>query len=126
VNEDELSGRFVALKGSHGIPADPKLSSSCGDDDAAEDEENEVEKLIQWAKDAARLERSPSSDDDDDRATLVAMSATSRGQRESIEREEEEENRRRNGRKWKKNKRGAALKLGFFFLSFFWCFLFST
>ncbi|XP_062157977.1 uncharacterized protein LOC133865572 [Alnus glutinosa] len=67
VDQDELSARFLALKGSHGIPADPKLSSS-GDDDAAaaEDEEDEVEKLIQWAKDAARLERSPSSDDEDD------------------------------------------------------------
>jgi len=66
VNEDELSARFVALKGSHRIPADPMLSSSGDNDDVAGDEENEVEKLIQWAKDAARLERSPSSDDEDD------------------------------------------------------------
>ncbi|XP_062155297.1 uncharacterized protein LOC133863372 [Alnus glutinosa] len=69
VDEDELFARFVALKGSHGIPADPRLLSSC-DDDAAEDEEDEVEKLIQWAKDATRLERSLLSDDD--RATLAA------------------------------------------------------
>jgi len=95
VNEDELSARFVALKGSHGIPAYPKLSSSGDDDDATGDEENEVEKLIQWAKDAAHLELSPSSDNDDDRATLAAMSATSEEQRESIEREEDEENGRR-------------------------------
>jgi hypothetical protein len=75
MDEDDLSAKSIALKGSHEIPANPKLSSS-GDDDAAEDE---VEKLIQWAKDAARLERSPSSEeDDDDRATLVMMSAASR------------------------------------------------
>jgi hypothetical protein len=82
VEEDELSARFVALKGFHGIPANPKLSSS-GDDDAAEDEEDEVEKLIQWAKDSARLERSPSSNDDD-RATLAAMSAASGKERERV------------------------------------------
>jgi len=66
VDQDELSARFLAPKGSHGILVDPKLSSSDDDDDATEDEEDEVEKLIQWAKDAARLERSPSSDDEDD------------------------------------------------------------
>jgi hypothetical protein len=80
VDEDVLSGRFVALKGSHGILVDPKLSSSDDDDDATEDEEDEVEKLIQWAKDAALLERSPSSDDD--KATLAAMLAASGEQRE--------------------------------------------
>jgi hypothetical protein len=61
MDKDELYTKFIALKSSHGIPADPKLSSS-GDDDTAEDEEDEVEKLIQWAKDAARLERFPSFD----------------------------------------------------------------
>lgn len=69
VDQEDLSSRFAALKGSQGIPADPKLLSSAdGDDDAddEEDEEDEVEKLIQWAKDAARLEPSPSSDDEDE------------------------------------------------------------
>jgi hypothetical protein len=72
-----------------------------------------VEKLIQWAKDAARLECSPSSDNDDDRATLAAMSATCGEQRESIEREEEEENgrRRRGG--------GAKVRVFFFFFGVF-------
>lgn len=64
VDEEKLSARFAALKGSHGIPADPKLLST--GDDATDDEEDEVEKLIRWAKDAARLDPSPSSDEDDD------------------------------------------------------------
>jgi hypothetical protein len=64
VDVEELSARFAALKGSHGIPADPKLLSTA--DGATDDEEDEVEKLIRWAKDAARLDPSPPSDEDED------------------------------------------------------------
>lgn len=86
VDEDDLLGRFAALKAS--LPkTSPSVSSSFvgiessdtsfGDkladvssgskvniDDDDEDED-EVEKVIRWAMDAARLDPSPSSDDED-------------------------------------------------------------
>ncbi|CAI0416425.1 unnamed protein product [Linum tenue] len=65
-SQDDLMARFDALKvkGRSGSGAD--LTGSGGfctvDED---DEEDEVEKIIRWAKDAARLDPSPPSDDDD-------------------------------------------------------------
>lgn len=71
---DDLSARFAALKASSsssssanddnkydGVDVGPKIPD--GDVDHGEDE---VEKIIRWAKDAARLDPSPPSDDDDD------------------------------------------------------------
>ncbi|OIW17359.1 hypothetical protein TanjilG_22471 [Lupinus angustifolius] len=67
----DLSARFAALKG--------KSSSSSHDplgvgptvlsneyEEESEDEEDQVQKLIEWAKDAARLDPSPPSDEDED------------------------------------------------------------
>ncbi|CAI0415367.1 unnamed protein product [Linum tenue] len=73
-SQDDLMARFDALKvkgrsGSGAAPVlpSPDLTGSGGfctvDED---DEEDEVEKIIRWAKDAARLDPSPPSDDDDD------------------------------------------------------------
>lgn len=70
---DDLSARFAALKASSsssanddnkydGVDVGPKIPD--GDVDHGEDE---VEKIIRWAKDAARLDPSPPSDDDDDK-----------------------------------------------------------
>lgn len=62
---DDLAARFAALKAS--LPSStPPPPSSIPNDADSEDEEDEVEKLIQWAKDAARLDPSPPSDQDDD------------------------------------------------------------
>lgn len=69
---DDLSARFVALKASSSSSANdnknndgesvgPKIPDADGDDG-----EDEVEKIIRWAKDAARLDPSPPSDDDKD------------------------------------------------------------
>lgn len=68
VDEDDLMLRFAALKKTT-VPS-PSSSSSfvhlpdqIGEEDG---EDAQVEKLIQWAIDAARLDPSPPSDDDDD------------------------------------------------------------
>ncbi|KAJ0037681.1 hypothetical protein Pint_23254 [Pistacia integerrima] len=68
---DDLSVRFAALKASPSSSNDNKNLNALSvgpnvsyDDD--NDEEDEVEKLIRWAKDAARLDPSPPSDDDKD------------------------------------------------------------
>ncbi|XVF44594.1 hypothetical protein PTKIN_Ptkin02bG0137100 [Pterospermum kingtungense] len=76
---DDLSARFAALKASlfssssssNPTPAATTAANEVriglekpnGDDN---NEEDEVEKVIQWAMDAARLDPSPSSEDDDD------------------------------------------------------------
>ncbi|KAE8648374.1 uncharacterized protein LOC116405999 [Cucumis sativus] len=62
---DDLAARFAALKASLPSSAAP-LSSSIPNDADSEDEEDEVEKLIQWAKDAARLDPSPPSEEGDE------------------------------------------------------------
>ncbi|KAI9168810.1 hypothetical protein LWI28_002283 [Acer negundo] len=67
---DDLSSRFAALKSSLAVSSasnnkdtNPKISDH---DDADNDSEDEVDKVIRWAMDAARLDPSPPSDDDDD------------------------------------------------------------
>lgn len=64
---DDLMLRFAALKTS--LPSASSSSSVLLQDEIGEDgdetgEDVEVEKLIQWAIDAARLDPSPPSDDD--------------------------------------------------------------
>ncbi|KAL6192308.1 hypothetical protein ACLB2K_033399 [Fragaria x ananassa] len=62
---DDLSARFAALKASMPMPSSSSSSMFNPDyDDDAVDEDDEVEKLIRWAKDAARLDPSPPSDDE--------------------------------------------------------------
>ncbi|EOX99043.1 hypothetical protein QUC31_014846 [Theobroma cacao] len=71
---DDLSARFAALKASlsSSFSSDPAPAAttkgvSIGlDKSDGEDEEDEVENVIRWAMDAARLDPSPPSDDDDD------------------------------------------------------------
>ncbi|CAL9226693.1 unnamed protein product [Arabidopsis halleri] len=65
---DDLMLRFAALKTS--LPSSSSVSKSVilqdeiGEDGDEIGEDTEVEKLIQWAIDAARLDPSPPSDDD--------------------------------------------------------------
>ncbi|KAK4423302.1 hypothetical protein Salat_1913000 [Sesamum alatum] len=65
--DDDLFARFAALKNS--LPSYNKNESKSNfpaDEQATEEEsEDEVDKVIKWAIDAARLDPSPSSDDDD-------------------------------------------------------------
>ncbi|PQP98367.1 nucleolin [Prunus yedoensis var. nudiflora] len=65
---DDLSTRFAALKASVPMPSSDAAvrSSASSYYEIDNDDEDEVEKLIRWAKDAARLDPSPPSDDDDD------------------------------------------------------------
>uniref|UniRef100_A0A803Q1T1 Uncharacterized protein n=1 Tax=Cannabis sativa TaxID=3483 RepID=A0A803Q1T1_CANSA len=74
---DDLSVRFAKLRaslsqspaasisGTGGVRPNTKLES-LDDEDEEEDEDDVVEKLIRWAKDAARLDPSPPSDEDED------------------------------------------------------------
>ncbi|KNA16608.1 hypothetical protein SOVF_087740 [Spinacia oleracea] len=79
VEEDDLLSRFAALKASLPRPS-PSISCSLmgaetsdklaggslgGEANIDDDEEDEVEKVIRWAMDAARLDPSPSSDDEE-------------------------------------------------------------
>ncbi|GFP96375.1 hypothetical protein PHJA_001781600 [Phtheirospermum japonicum] len=61
VEDDDLFARFAALK----ISLHNEQKSSLRDDFEEEESEDEVEKVINWAIDAARLDPSPPSDDDD-------------------------------------------------------------
>ncbi|KAK9274750.1 hypothetical protein L1049_022002 [Liquidambar formosana] len=68
---DDLFARFAALKAS--LPSSVPPNTSDGGDQSVRPNENgdtedddEVEKIIQWAKDAARLDPSSATDDDDD------------------------------------------------------------
>ncbi|TYI94704.1 hypothetical protein E1A91_D02G224100v1 [Gossypium mustelinum] len=73
---DDLSARFAALKASlSSSSSNPTAATSISTNegrigleksDGEDDEEDEVERVIQWAKDAARLDPSPASDEDDD------------------------------------------------------------
>lgn len=62
---DDLSARFASLKASSLPSSVDRRSRVVEEEDDAFDEDDEVEKLILWAKDAARLDPSPSFDDDD-------------------------------------------------------------
>ncbi|XP_010250862.1 PREDICTED: nucleolin [Nelumbo nucifera] len=73
----DLSARFGALKGSSSSVTESQMSSVRSDggdgvDDKEDDEDedgaskSEVEKLIQWAMDAARLDPSRSDDDEEE------------------------------------------------------------
>lgn len=61
---DDLFARFAALKNS--IPSHTRKEESTDQQVTEEEDEDEVEKVIKWAIDAARLDPSPPSDDDDD------------------------------------------------------------
>ncbi|GLT87144.1 hypothetical protein SLE2022_052430 [Rubroshorea leprosula] len=75
---DDLSARFAALKASsssssstaiNDVRAGTNVANSRADDgfeDHQDDKEDEVEKVIRWAMDAARLDPSPPFDDEDD------------------------------------------------------------
>ncbi|KAH9602520.1 hypothetical protein KSS87_004412 [Heliosperma pusillum] len=73
VDDDDLLLRFAALKASIPKPPPPASSSlvglyasdTCVDNIAEGGEEDEVDKVIRWAMDAARLDPSPPSDDED-------------------------------------------------------------
>ncbi|XP_061363903.1 uncharacterized protein LOC133307408 [Gastrolobium bilobum] len=68
---EDLSARFAALKAkSSSDPLTPTVATSNAHtlydyEEESEDEEVQVQKLIEWAKDAARLNPSPPSSDDD-------------------------------------------------------------
>lgn len=68
---DDLFARFAALKGSSlpSLPSHPSSAADVGGRDEVrqlvnDDGEDEVEKVIKWAIDAARLDPSPPSDSD--------------------------------------------------------------
>ncbi|CAK7337613.1 unnamed protein product [Dovyalis caffra] len=62
---DDLFARFAALKASDNTNSSTVLGSS-GFDQGDDEEEDEVEKIIKWAKDSARLDPSPPSDEEED------------------------------------------------------------
>ncbi|KAL1568738.1 hypothetical protein AAHA92_00313 [Salvia divinorum] len=61
--DDDLYSRFAALKTS--LPSNSSNFTRNEVVEEQEDDEDEVEKLIRWATDAARLDPSPPSEDDD-------------------------------------------------------------
>ena len=62
---DNLSARFAALKAPMHVPSSSSIAASHDEDNIDDDVDEEVEKLMRWAKDAARLDPSPPSDDED-------------------------------------------------------------
>ncbi|KAG6399119.1 hypothetical protein SASPL_140593 [Salvia splendens] len=62
--DDDLYSRFAALKTS--LPSNSSNFTRNDVVEEQEDDEDEVEKLIRWATDAARLDPSPPSEDDDE------------------------------------------------------------
>ncbi|KAH7569825.1 hypothetical protein JRO89_XS05G0004700 [Xanthoceras sorbifolium] len=72
---DDLSARFAALKASSSVssfnnnevPDAPNMSDPNDDDNS----DNEVDKVIRWAMDAARLDPSPPSDDDEEQGAVA-------------------------------------------------------
>ncbi|KAJ6420363.1 hypothetical protein OIU84_030303 [Salix udensis] len=67
VDPDDLFGRFAALKAPNNTTSSSIVSCHSGlDQGDVGDEEDEVEKIIRWAKDSARLDHSPLSDEDED------------------------------------------------------------
>ncbi|KAJ8759243.1 hypothetical protein K2173_006763 [Erythroxylum novogranatense] len=66
---DNLLSRFAALKAPSSSSSSPITAVTTAEskiDFQEEEDKDEVEKIIQWAKDAARLDPSPQFDDDDD------------------------------------------------------------
>ncbi|CAN8274054.1 unnamed protein product [Cochlearia groenlandica] len=63
---EDLMARFSSLKKTSLPSSSVSPSVNLRDGIGEDDEDDEVEKLIQWAIDAARLDPSPPSDDDDD------------------------------------------------------------
>ncbi|KAF5737954.1 transcription initiation factor TFIID subunit 11 isoform X3 [Tripterygium wilfordii] len=61
-SEDDLFARFSALKAS--LPSSSTVGVPPGSDGIGDDNEDEVDKVIRWAIDAARLDPSLPSDDD--------------------------------------------------------------
>ncbi|XP_047323045.1 nucleolin [Impatiens glandulifera] len=72
ITYDDLLSRFANLKGSAPVPASVSSSADLNCKTNGSDED-EVEKVIQWAIDAARLDPSPPSDseDEDDNEEIV-------------------------------------------------------
>ncbi|XP_061949384.1 nonsense-mediated mRNA decay protein 2 [Populus nigra] len=67
VDPDDLFARFTALKAPNNTTSSSTVSGPSGFDQGGdEDEEDEVEKIIRWAKDSSRLDHSPPSDEDED------------------------------------------------------------
>ncbi|KAK7308334.1 hypothetical protein VNO77_41936 [Canavalia gladiata] len=65
--ENDLSARFSALKAkSSSVGPTTVSASNYYDEEESEDEETQVQKLIEWAKDAARLDPSSPSDHEPD------------------------------------------------------------
>lgn len=66
VDDNSIFSRFDALK----LKSNPSLKNEgptvSTEEEESEDEDDQVEKLIQWAKDAARLDPSTSSDDEEE------------------------------------------------------------
>lgn len=66
VDPDDLFARFAALKAPNNTTSSSTVSGPGGFDQGGDgDEEDEVEKIIRWAKDSSRLDHSPPSDEDD-------------------------------------------------------------
>ncbi|XP_011031210.1 PREDICTED: transcription initiation factor TFIID subunit 11 isoform X3 [Populus euphratica] len=67
VDPDDLFARFAALKAPNNTISSSTVSGPGGFDQGGdEDEEDEVKKIIRWAKDSSRLDHSPPSDEDED------------------------------------------------------------
>lgn len=67
VDPDDLFARFAALKAPNNTTSSSTVSGPGGFDQGGDgDEEDEVEKIIRWAKDSSRLDHSPPSDEDED------------------------------------------------------------
>ncbi|XP_058082815.1 uncharacterized protein LOC131230827 [Magnolia sinica] len=83
---EDLSARFSALKGtssSREFQARPKKLDDDDDNVDVDDDgvSKEVDKLMQWAMDEARLNPSMSSDDDDDDDDVKEQSKKDKGKR---------------------------------------------
>ncbi|KAJ6915637.1 phosphopantothenoylcysteine decarboxylase subunit VHS3 [Populus alba x Populus x berolinensis] len=74
VDPDDLFARFAALKAPNNTTNSSTVSGPGGFDQGGDgDEEDEVEKIIRWAKDSSRLDHSPPSDEDEDEMKMIMM-----------------------------------------------------
>ena len=60
VDPDDLFARFAAIKAPNNTTSNSIVSCHSGFDQG--DDEDEIEKIIRWARDSARLDNSPLSD----------------------------------------------------------------